>query len=613
MHPYNILITAVLLGLCHVANAGFDADQSMLDDLDAGHPPISQLAATERLLAAAGSVLHLPLRQRTRAEIRANTANTGLSQTEQSLRIYRHAEDNGVRFSLGHIEIQQGSRLPLAIEGYQHDEVEIYVRDQGIASLQDDALFAESVGSSEIIFIVAKTLHILPLTVTAHRATPSAVIELPDELADKEKISEPADADSNNKQHDQRFSVEAQSALYGEIELQVVDERSYDSYYYPVDNIDMRIVGADAMELRTDAQGKVRIAGMPLQGRVLVEFSDPLGRYVSGFQEITLEPSQRTYRLVALRTLTDDSMAASSGKVRHARLASMCGELEQSEESFSIETDAPADGVFYFNKLGLLDLRQRNTSAFPRFCILNADPGPMTVFVKDEQGETVGVFNVGLAAGHHSEETFKLWLDTDVELQVRLATRGITSYRHQLLESAELRMLGATDSLSFANAGVISTYPSYHQQRSHVLVEDPNFEQTLHALELQGETSEPSETSAAPVLSLLPRGALAHIALQANVSYDASMGSVQAEIGYEDADDIRLINAYGREFAPTWLEQRTDAITTTFLNLTFGVYQLLVRNSSGHWLAVQTVMVYNEAVSQLRVGNTLRYSNYAPD
>ena len=54
-------------------------------------------------------------------------------------------------------------------------------------------------------------------------------------------------------------------------------------------------------------------------------------------------------------------------------------------------------------------------------------------------------------------------------------------------------------------------------------------------------------------------------------------------------------------------------MTTTFLNLPFGVYQLLVRNSSGHWLAVQTVMVYNEAVSQLRVGNALRYSDYAPD
>ena len=572
------------------------ANQGMLDDLDAGHPPIDQLAAAERLLAATGNVLHLPLRQRTRAEIRANAEHTELLQTSKPLRIHRHAD--GVQFSLEHIHIQQGSRLTLELEGYQHDEVEAYVRDQGIASMQDGTLLAENIGSSEVIFIVAKTLHILPVTVTARRATPSALPTA--EQQDEQRITEPADAPADSDWRRSRFSTEAQPSLYGEIEIQVVDERSYDSYYYPVDNIDMRIIGAD-MELRTDAQGKVRITGMPLQGRVLVEFSDPLGRYVAGFQEITLDPSVKSYRLIALRTITDDSMETVSGKVRHAQLASMCGELEQGE-AFRVEVDAPADGVFYFNKLGLLDPSLRDTALFPRFCVLNAEPGPMTVFVKDEQGESIGVFNVGLAAGHHTEETFNLW--TDSELQLRLSTRGITSYRHQLVDSAQVRMLGATDSLP-ASDGLIRTYPSYHQQRSHLLVEDPNFEQTLHALELQRET---------PVLSLLPRGTLAHIALQASVPYDASRGSVHIEAGYEDADDIRLIDADEHEIMPTWLEQRTDVVAT-FLNLPFGVYQLLIRNSSGHWLAVQTVMVYNESVSQLRVGNELRYSapDYAPD
>ena len=590
MPLHQMMTAAVLLVLCQTANASFNTDQSMLDDLDVGHSTIPHLVATERLFAATGSMLHLPSwRQRVRADISA--APTSQPQLH-TLRITRRSavdqydgnafDEERVRFSHDHLYIQQGDHLALELEGYQHDEVEVYVRDPSIAALQNNALNAMDVGNSEVIFIVAKALHILPLTVTARHTAAQQDKQV---LQPTEQITVPADAAV-------QFSATAQPSLYGEIEIQVVDERSYDSYLYPVDNIDLRILGAD-MELRTDAQGKVRVMGLPLQGRILVEFSDPLGRYVSGFQEITLDANVRSYRLIALRTITADSIATISGKVRHAQLASMCGELEQGE-AFRVEVDAPADGVFYFNRLGLLDRQQRDTALFPRFCVLNADPGPLTLFVKDAQGEQVGAFSVSLAAGHHTEETFNLW--TDTELQLRLSTHGIVSYKRQLVDSAQVRMLGVADSLP-TNNGLVDASPSYHQQRSHLLVEDPDFEQTLHALEQQGNPS---------VLSLLPRGTLAYIALQANIPYDASMGSVYAEIGYEDADDIRLISADGHEIMPTWLSHRTPMVAA-FLNLPFGVYQLLVKNSSGHWLAVQTLMVYNESVSQLRIGYELRY------
>ena len=570
MRTHHLISTFVIGAFCSIANASLDVDQRMLGDFAAANQPLANLTVAERLLAATGSMHYLPLRQRVRAQTQTITEAAQATTEPQTLRIDAH--DGVVSFSHDHIQLQQGESLTIATD--VDIIVEAYVRDDGIAAVSDNVLTAGEAGNSEVIFIVAKTLHILPLTVEEHSSIPKIPA----------KITTPA--------HDNhQFYTEPQPSLYGEIEIQLVDERSYDSYSYPADNVALRVIGAEDMELRTDAQGKVRITGMPLQGRILVKFNDP--RYVAGFHEITLDPDTQSYRLIALRTIADDHMVMTSGLARHAQSASMCGELEVGE-ALQVETDVPADGVFYFNKLGLLDTRQRDTAEFPRFCILNADPGPMTVFVKDEQGEDIGVYSVSLAAGHHTEAVFNLWSDS--ELQLHLSASGIATTKQ--VANAEVRLLGAPTALS-ANDGIVHASPSYHQQRSHLLVVDASFEQTLHTLVPNDQEQ---------VLSLLPRGTLARIALQANVPYDERMGSVYAEVSHAEADDIRLIAVDGDEILPTWLDAGTSA---AFLNLPFGVYQLLVRNSSGHWLAVQTVLVYDEAISYLRVGHILRYR--APD
>ena len=46
---------------------------------------------------------------------------------------------------------------------------------------------------------------------------------------------------------------------------------------------------------------------------------------------------------------------------------------------------------------------------------------------------------------------------------------------------------------------------------------------------------------------------------------------------------------------------------SVFLNLDYGVYQVIAQNSDGYWLAAGTVVVYNETVSFLRTGAAVVY------
>ena len=523
-------------------------------------------------------------------------------------------KENRVHFSLSHLHLRVGETLTVQTHDYSTGEVEVYVRDDGTAVWQEDthSLQAKKHGKTEVIFIVAKNLHILPLTVVAAEVEEEAVVEHVAQAA-QDEITEPADvtahfapegvnfpsADSSFQQRNGVFLRREQQPTYGRIEIQIVDERSVGDFLYPVEGLKVQMLGTN-LRLQTDVQGVVKITGVPRAGRFMLKFSDPLGRYLAGMQEVLLTEGVRRYRLTALRGVVADSMGTISRKAQHADLASMCGEIERGE--YRLEVDVVAAGVYYFNELGLLDPSRNDTSANGRFCLFNVESGPMTLFVKDPQNRQLGIFTVGLVAGYHTEETFSLPM-RDAPFRTWLSALGVSKSERQLVDFAQARLLGVDNYLAQHDEGMLATSvsPAFHRQRSHLLVQDAEFEPTLHQIDVQGEH----------VLSLLPRGTIESVALHAGEVYDHALGSVYIEYGKSDAqgDEVvfRLLDARGREIQPVWSEQEDADAFAVFLNLDYGVYQAVVENTQGHWLAVQSLMVYSETVSHLRTGATISY------
>ena len=73
------------------------------------------------------------------------------------------------------------------------------------------------------------------------------------------------------------------------------------------------------------------------------------------------------------------------------------------------------------------------------------------------------------------------------------------------------------------------------------------------------------------------------------------------------AISLRLLAADGEEMRTTWAMQEGDVTRSVFLNLDYGVYQVVVQNEDERWLAAGTVVVYNETVSFLRTGAVVTY------
>ena len=405
------------------------------------------------------------------------------------------------------------------------------------------------------------------------------------------------------------FELERGKTAYHTIELQVVDERTTAMARYPVSGMLVSLLGS-SLRLRSDARGVVRIAEVPEGARLLFKLHDPQGRYVAAWQEIYVQPQQRRYQLTVQRDISYTTMQRIIGKSQDARLASFCAVMAgtEAEFGFRVSSDVPADGAYYFNQLHLLAPHQQATGVNNRFCMFNIDPGPLTLFIDDAEGQRRAVFTVGLAAGQHREEVFTLavgeahrsWLAVSNDMHRPLHGQG-----DELVDFVQMRMVGDDQYLSKIEDGLVETThaPDWHLGRSYAVTRDAEFEDTLYQL---------SDTQQAGLVPLLIRGFIENAALLAEEVHDTTLGSVVIEHSAQQGEDaaaiaLRLIAADGEEMRTTWAMQEGDVTRSVFLNLDYGVYQVVVQNEDERWLAAGTVVVYNETVSFLRTGAVVAY------
>ena len=535
-------------------------------------------------------------------------------------------ENGAVSFTPAHPQLTVGQRLTilelesgkkLAELGSGKGKLEVYPRDENVVfwRAQDSSLTALQAGETEVIFIVAKTLHILPVRVQAAPVA-KALAELESKAAvgnarflarsSHSGLGRVAELELGKG----RFQLERAQIAYHSVEIQVVDERTAANRRYPVSGMRVSLLGSN-LRLRTDARGVVRIADVPEKARLLLKLYDPQGRYMPAMQEIFVQKRQARYQLTARREVSFSTMQTIVGRSQDTRLASLCAVLAgtQGETGFRVDSDELADGAYYFNQLQLLAPQQQATGKDNRFCLFNIDPGPLTLFVADADGQRRAVFTVGLAAGHHSEEIFTLtegrphrnWLAVADDMHRPLHGQET----EDIVDFVQMRLVGDDSYLAKVENGLLETThaPAWHRGRSYAVTRDAEFEDTLYQFTDQTRTG---------LVPLLLRGFIENTALLAEEVHDATLGSVLIEHGAQQGEDaaavsLRLIAADGKEMHTAWATQEGSVTRSVFLNLDYGVYQVIAQNADGYWLAAGTVVVYSETVSFLRTGAAVVY------
>ena len=517
-----------------------------------------------------------------------------------------HHNAGAVSFSPAHPVLRVGQRLAVQLQGVRAEAVEVYPRDESVVAwhAEDGSLSAQRSGETEVIFIVAQTLHILPLQVQPAPAAKTLAARAEAEPELPATLHLPTLPQPRRVLSKGLFKLERAQVAYRSVEIQVVDERTTADARYPVSGLRVSLLGSN-LQLHTDARGVVRIAAVPHTARLLLKLHDPQGRYVPAWQEIFVQRAQTRYQLTVRRDVSFSTMQKIIGRSQDARLASLCAVIAggQGEAGYVVESDVAADGAYYFNRLQLLAPQQQRSGADNRFCLFNVDPGPVTLFIDDAEGRRRGVFTIGLAAGHHSEEVFTLtegrphrnWLAVTDDMHRPLHGQSAEG----LVDFVQMRMIGDDRYLAKIDNGLLETAsPAWHRGRTYAVTRDAEFEDTLYQF---------AEATPVGLVPLLIRGFIENIALLAREVHDATLGSVVIEHGAQQGEDaaavsLRLIDARGEEMRTTWAMQEGGVTRSVFLNLDYGVYQVIAQNADGYWLAAGTVAVYNETVSFLRTG-----------
>ncbi len=550
---------------------------------------------------------------RTLLAAEAQPARTAKADTTLMVR----SAAGAVSFTPSQLVLTAGQRLTVQLHGVAAEGVEVYPRHPDIVAwgAADSSLAARQAGDTEVIFIIAKTLYILPLQVQAAAVAKLEVKPAPEVepvvepvLEVEPPVAQRASAAPRQATSKGRFQLEQARTAPRSVEIQVVDERTTAEARYPVSGMQVSLLGSPT-QLHTDARGIVRLTDVPDAARLLFRLHDPQGRYVPALQEVFVQQPQARYQLTVQRDISFTTMQTIVGRSQDARLASLCAVIEggSSESGFKIESDVPADGAYYFNQLQLLAPRQQATGSNNRFCLFNIDPGPLTLFVNDADGQRRAVFTVGLAAGHHSEEVFRLtegppyrsWLAVANDMHRPLHGQDTGD----IVDFVQMRIIGDSRYWAKVEPGLLETAqaPDWHRGRSYAVTRDAEFEDTLYQF-----------TDRVGLVPLLIRGFIENTALLAEAVHDATLGSVVIEHGARQGEDaaavsLRLVGTDGEEVRATWAVQEDGVTRSVFLNLGYGVYQAIAQNSAGNWLAAGTVVVYNETVSFLRTGATVVY------
>jgi hypothetical protein len=448
-------------------------------------------------------------------------------------------------------------------------------------------------------------------------ATPAvsdpAAPSLSDSLADTARTLDEAEREYR------RFAASSEQPAYGSLTLQVIDERSapHAGTIYPAAGVNVHIIGTEFVA-RTDQTGHLTIRDVPLQSRFWVALSDPAGHLTPGIAELsTQDGKQGVVRVRGMRAFAVETFGSIAGVAPNANYASLCGTVAEkvgggNVAGIAVSLDTPANGPYYFNQYGLLDGAQRVTGSDGRFCFLNVPPGPVSVGLFDDDAPVAAV-PTAVFAGRHSE--IDLALGSERVLETRLAmmptaheqlgadVRAANSLK--TIDMIDLIPLGDDTPMMQLGPGLVATADPILAlgDRAWTFAQAAEFEPVIYSYGLDRRDH---------VTPLLPRGFIDDMSLYAQVAHDPALGALVVEYGGRERGDngsvtFRLVDAYGQAVGEPWYYADQPTTKAIFFNVPAGAYAVLVETGDEYWLGGETILIYNETASYLRIGSRIRY------
>ena len=410
-------------------------------------------------------------------------------------------------------------------------------------------------------------------------------------------------------------------ASFDSIRLKVVDERStLAGVHYPLSGIRLKIAGTEYNEV-TNAQGEVDVRDLPLGARILVELSDSRGYLMPQVSEVVPDRdglSRGLPQLIYARRFSSlDFIARSGGVVQDMVKSSFCGVVSRGSGELadvSVALDVMAIGPFYFNQLGLVDLRRSATGANGRFCFFNAEPGPVTVAftARGDQRQLAGV--VGLIGGRHTEEAFDLsqakflstTLTTIATANEQLGSDVTRANLNTIVEQADIYAVGTGQLMVPVDSGLMTTATKVLPVKGRVLAvsaSSGDFEISVQPINVRDPISR-------QITTLIPNGFISDMSVLAQTIHNIDEGSVIVEHGNlsghgNDGIKMRLVDSFGRDVGDGWYFADQPVSKAIFFNVPPGMYGLVIETASGYWIAAETVFVYSESVSVVKTGSQL--------
>ncbi len=553
-----------------------------------------------------------------------------------------------------------GMKVAVKIAGKGLEGLTLFVRDQNIVELkkQTNELIARGAGATELYAVSGGKMYIVPMTVTFGAGSmdlkvPEALVSLDgvfqgslqsalypgleqasqtvargrDEATGapapslNDSVAETARAVQAQDRELDRYYSSDEKLSYKAVTIQILDERSAPAAgkIFPVAGAQVHLVGTE-FTARTDSTGHLTIRDMPARSRFFLVIDEPNGQIRPGLAELRTGDDTETgvIRLKVMRGFTFDALASIAQTTQDASLGSYCATVTDRDQTrasmtgVSVQADVAAEGPFYFNSYGYLDRALNATGPDGRFCYFNVSPGPVALTLYDQQA-LVATLPVSTYAGRHVEDG--LVLGGEVKLTTRLATmataheqlgsdvRVANSYK--TIDSIDFIPLGTDEPMEQLGPGLMATSDTLlpHAGRIWAYARAAEFEPTVYAF---------SSANGDRIAPLIPRGFVEDMSLYAQVTHNSDLGVVLVEYGTPVSVaggtlSMKLVDGEGRDAGDGWYFADSPATKAIFFNVPAGSYSILVETNDGYWLSAETVIVYNETVSYVRMGNAIRF------
>ncbi len=441
--------------------------------------------------------------------------------------------------------------------------------------------------------------------------------DLEDEVDVTENVSEES-VENEESLISERYTLQKMVTGFKKIKLKVFDERSFEDKNFPASSLEVSILGTPYRGY-TDPRGELIISDLPRGSNFILQISD--SRYGAIFPhavEISTSESDKNElkNIKVRRKFSQELLYQIAGLAWNQAKSSFCGEIKnfKATEKLRISSDHESEGIYYFNRFGYFDPKQKLLDESGRFCVLNSFEGPVTLSLYDGD-DHLSSWTIAFIKGFHQEQEldlnkttennlFKLMAMPSAHEQLRIASDSKAMYRP--IDQARLSVAGYGDEIypKDFSWGVLNDGVTTFGQKMGLISQDSEMEQIYFRVDANKKMN---------LIPLLPQGFVEDMSIYASVTYDQDLGSILSE--YKALDDIKdravnmkLVSTSDPNFEPEGFYYSAEPITRAmFFNVPSGIYSLIIETKDGEWVQAKTVFVYNQTMSYVGFGSEIQY------